>query len=67
MDKKSQIVLKSLLNPEQLRLQQLYQLCGVKIDPKTLIQLWKLCELGIPPHLITGLLHDIAKFPPKKV
>ena len=63
MDKKSQIVLKSLLNPEQLRVQQLYQLCGVKIEPKTLIHIWKLCELGIPPQLILALVHDIAKYP----
>jgi len=65
MDKKSQIVLKSLLNPDQLRLQQLFHLCEVRIEPKTLIILCKLCEQGIPPHLISALLHDIARHPKK--
>lgn len=65
MDKKSQIVLKSLLTPDQLRIQQLYHQCGVRVEPKTLIILCKLCEQGIPPHLITALLHDIARHPRK--
>ena len=65
MDKKPQIVLKSLLNPDQLRIQQLYHLCGVRIEPKTLTILCKLCEQGIPPHLIIALLHDIARHPRK--
>lgn len=56
----SQILLKSILSPEQLKVQSLYQKCGVNIDPKTFLSLWKLCELGIPAHAITALLSDIA-------
>ena len=69
MDKnaKSQITLKSLLNPDQLRVQHLFHLCGVRIDSKTFLHLWKLCELGVPPHLITALLNDVARYPAKKV
>jgi hypothetical protein len=32
----------------------------VNIDPKTFLNLWKLCELGIPASAVTALLHDIA-------
>jgi len=56
----SQILLKSILTPEQLKVQSLYQKCGVNIDAKTFLSLWKLCDLGIPAHAITALVHDIA-------
>ena len=58
--KSSQILMKSILKPDQLQVQNLYQKCGVNIDPKTFLNLWKLCELGIPAREITSFLHDIA-------
>jgi hypothetical protein len=57
----SQIILKSILNPEQLKVQSLYEKCGVHIDAKTFLSLWQLCDLGIPAHAINALIHDIAK------
>jgi len=56
----SQILMKSILKPDQLKVQILYQKSGVNIDPKTFLNLWKLCELGIPASAVTALLHDIA-------
>ena len=58
--KSSLILMKSILKPDQLQVQNLYQKCGVNIDPKTFLNLWKLCELGIPAREITSFLHDIA-------
>ena len=67
MDKPSRskscdFLVKSILTPEQLRVQNLYQKCGVNIDAKTFLALWKLCDLGIPSHAITALVHDVAKY-----
>ena len=65
MDKGSsshhQIVLKSILNPDQVLLHNLFTLCGVKIEPKTLITVFKLVDLGIPAESIVALLHDVAR------
>jgi hypothetical protein len=61
-----QIILKSLLSPEQIIVQGLYASCGVKIHTKTFITLWKLCDLGIPTHAILSLLQDTAKYSSKK-
>ncbi len=57
----SQILLRSILTPEQILVQGLYQKCGVKIDAKTFLSIWKLCDLGIPAHAIVALIHDVAK------
>ena len=62
----SQIIFKSVLTPEQLKVQLIYEKCGVKIDANTFLRVWKLCELGIPPQAITELIHDIAKYDLKK-
>lgn len=62
----SQILLKSILTPEQIKVQSLYQKCGVNIDPKTFLNLWKLCDLGIPAHAITALIIDISTYDSKK-
>ena len=64
--KSSEIVLKSILNPEQLRVQSLWHQCGVKVDPKTFLQIWRLTELGIPPRAIRFFLNDLAKYSVKK-
>ena len=61
----SQLVFKTVLTQEQLKVQAIYEKCGVKIDANTFLRLWKLCELGIPPHAITALIHDIAKYDSK--
>ena len=55
-------LVKSILTPEQLRVQNLYKTCGVNIDARTFLSLWKLCDLGIPAHAITALVHDVAKY-----
>jgi len=56
----SQILMKSILKPEQVKVQILYQKCGVNIDPKTFLNLWKLCDLGIPANAVIALLNDIG-------
>lgn len=63
----TQITVKSHLKPEQLRVQLLWQQCGVKIDGRTFQQLWRLCDLGIPPIEILNLLSDIAKYSGRSV
>ena len=62
----SQIVLKSSLTPEQLRVQSLWHHCEAKVDSKTFLYIWQLVELGIPPHAIIRLLGDIAKYGKKR-
>ena len=67
MDKPSRskscdFLVKSILTPEQLRVQNLYQKCGVNIDAKTFLSIWKLSDLGIPSHAIIALVHDVAKY-----
>ena len=62
----TQIVLKSSLTPEQLRVQYLWNQCNVKVDTKTFLQIWRLSELGIPSHAIISLLNDIARYGRKK-
>ena len=64
--KSSQLIFKSVLTPEQLKVHSIYEKCGVKIDANTFLRLWKLCELGIPPDAITSLIHDIAIYDIKK-
>lgn len=62
----SGIILKSLLSPDQIVVQSLYSSCGVRIDTKTFVAIWKLCDLGIPTHAILALLQDTAKYAAKK-
>ena len=62
----TQIVLKSSLTPEQLKVQSLWHQCDVKVDSKTFLQIWQLSELGIPPHAIITLLNDIARYNKKR-
>ena len=57
-----QFTLKSPLSPDQLRVLTLYHQCGVKIDNKTFISIWKLVNLGIPPSVIVDFLRDIAPY-----
>lgn len=61
------ISVKSPLKPEQLRVQLLWQQCGVKVDARTFQQLWRLCDLGIPPNVVLALMNDIAKYSIKPV
>ncbi len=58
----NQLYFKSILSPEQLVVQSLYLQCGVKVDTKTFLAIWKLCDLGIPPHAVLSLLHETAKY-----
>ena len=88
------------MKPEQLRVQLLWQQCGVKVqklvkiqvlyitviismllfhaieisillflqvDARTFQQLWRLCDLGIPPNVVLALMNDIAKYSIKPV
>ena len=61
-----QIILKSLLSADQIVVHGLYSSCGVRIDTKTLIALWKLTDLGIPTHAILALLQDAVQYAAKK-
>ena len=63
----SQIILKSSLTPEQLRIQSLWHECEVKIDSKTFLHIWRLSELGIPSQFVLSLLKDIAMHGKKRV
>ena len=51
----------NVLNPEQVKVHSIYEKCCVKIDANTFSNLWKLCELGIPPDAIVALINDIAQ------
>ena len=62
----SEVVLSSVLTPEQLQVQSLWHQCEVKIDSKTFLQIWRLTELGVPHHNIVSLLNDIARYNKKK-
>ena len=62
----SEVILSSILTPEQLRVQSLWHQCEVKIDSRTFLQIWKLTELGVPHHNIANLLNDIARYNKKK-
>ena len=62
----SEVVLSSILTPEQLQIQSLWHQCEVKIDSKTFLQIWKLTELGVPHQNIVNLLNDVARYNKKK-
>ena len=62
----SEVVLSSVLTPEQLRVQSLWHRSEVKIDSRTFQQIWRLTELGVPHKIINNLLNDIAKYSKKK-
>lgn len=63
MDKasKHQIVLRTILNQDQILIHNLFTACGVRIDAKTLIAIFKLVDLGIPPYSICSLLNETSK------
>ncbi|TRY63130.1 hypothetical protein TCAL_03638 [Tigriopus californicus] len=58
------ITIKSPLSAEQLRILALYNQCGLKLDNKTFLAIWKLCNLGIPSGHIVSLLKDLSKCAP---
>ena len=49
------------LTIEQFQVLELWNLCGVNVDVKTFLQIWRLAELGIPPEMIIHFLNDISK------
>ena len=63
----TQILLKSSLTPDQLKVQSLWHQCDVKVDSKTFLQIWRLSELGIPTHAVIALLNDIARYGGRKI
>ncbi len=60
-----QIVLKSPLSPDQLRVLSLYHQCGIRIDHASFLSIWKLISLGIPSSVVTDLLRDVAAYSKK--
>ena len=53
---------KCSLSAEQLRVLSLYHQCGVNLDNKTFVAIWKLASLGIPASAINDLLRDTAYY-----
>ena len=39
----------------------------LQVDARTFQQLWRLCDLGIPPNVVLALMNDIAKYSIKPV
>ena len=64
--KQQQFTWKSPLSAEQLRVLSLYHQCGVNLDNKTFLAVWKLASLGIPANVIVDLLRDVAAYGAKQ-
>ena len=52
----------TMLTPEKLEVFELWHQCGVNIDRKTFLQIWRLSEFGIPPKSIVSFLNEISKY-----
>ena len=51
-----------ILTPEQMQILELWHQCGVNVDGKTFLQIWRLSEFGIPPKAIGTFLNEISKY-----
>ena len=55
-----QVLLKSPLSPDQIAVLGLFNACGIRLDNRTFLNVWRLVNLGVPPNVIVDILRDVA-------